>query len=82
MKNQEKIELYEVELTAEDERAITTYVQCRIAGLTKENALLMIFRLEYSPSMVVFELIGSGEIDESVCEPTDHLQDLEEITFH
>ena len=82
MKNQEKIELYEVELTAEDERAITTYIQCRIAGLSKENALLMIFRLEYSPSMVVFELIGSGEIEESVSEPTGHLQDLEEITFH
>jgi len=42
MKNQKGIELVEVELTAEDERAITTYVQCRIAGLTKENALLMI----------------------------------------
>ena len=81
MKNQKDIELVEVELTAEDERAITTYVQCRIAGLSKENALLMIFRLEYSPSMVVFELIGSGEIEE-FSEHTAHLEDLEEITYH
>ena len=81
MKNQKDIELVEVELTAEDERAITTYVQCRIAGLSKENALLMIFRLEYSPSMVVFELIGYGEIEE-FSEPTEHLEDLEEITYH
>ena len=81
MKNQKDIELVEVEHTAEDERAITTYVQCRIAGLSKENALLMIFRLEYSPSMVVFELIGSGEIEE-FSEPTEHLEDLEEITYH
>ena len=81
MKIQKDIELVEVELTAEDERAITTYIQCRIAGLSKENALLMIFRLEYSPSMVVLELIGYWEIEE-FSEPTEHLEDLEEITYH